>query len=96
MNKTVTITLRLTADEEKILDRVARAHGATRSEAIRTSLVGEAARIARSATLSAHDRLRRYIPAEGSAKGAHRPSALDSGRQFTELLLEKHRALRPH
>lgn len=93
MNKTVTITLRLTVDEEKILDRIARAHRATRSEAIRTALLGEAARIARAENLSGHDRLKRYIPAKGS--GRKDLSALDSKRLYVEHLVEKHRALRP-
>ncbi|MDP3542042.1 MAG: DUF6290 family protein [Elusimicrobiota bacterium] len=95
MNKKVTITLRLTVDEEKILDRIARAHGATRSEAIRTALIGEAARIARTENLSGHDQLKRYIPAEGSWKGGKKPSALDSARIWAEDLEAKHRALRP-
>ncbi|MBI2386209.1 MAG: ribbon-helix-helix protein, CopG family [Elusimicrobia bacterium] len=93
MNKTVTITLRLTADERKVLDRVARAHGATRSEAIRTALLGEAARIARTENLSGHERLKRYIPAKGS--GRKDLSALDSSRIWAEDLEAKHRALRP-
>lgn len=95
MNKKVTITLRLTVDEEKILDRVARAHRATRSEAIRTALLGEAARIARTQNLSGHDQLKRYIPAVGSGKGGKKPSALDSSRIWAEDLEAKHRALRP-
>ncbi len=95
MKKKVTITLRLTVDEEKILDRVARAHGATRSEAMRTALIGEAARIARTENLSGHDQLKRYIPAKGSAWKGKRPNALDSGRLWAEHLEAKHRALRP-
>jgi len=90
----VTITLRLTGDEEKTLDRVARAHGASRSEALRAALIAEAARLERVETMSAHDRLKRYIPAKGSAGKGKRPSALDSRRQFTEYLEEKHRAIR--
>ena len=93
MKKTVTITLRLTADERKVLDRVARAHRATRSEAIRTALIGEAARIARTENLSGHERLKRYIPARGS--GRKDLSALDSARIWAEDLEAKHRALRP-
>lgn len=96
MNKKVTVTLRLTVDEEKILDRLARAHGTTRSEALRTALIGEAARVERTQTLSAHERLKRYIPAQGSmVKGGKRPDALDSKRLWLEHLLRKHRAIRP-
>ena len=93
MKKTVTIPWRLTADERKVLDRVARAHRATRSEAIRTALIGEAARIARTENLSGHERLKRYIPARGS--GRKDLSALDSARIWAEDLEAKHRALRP-
>lgn len=95
MNKTVTITLRLTADEEKILDRVARAHGATRSEAMRTALLGEAARIERNMTMSGYERLKRYIPAKGSAWKGKRPNALDDSRAWAEALEAKHREIRP-
>lgn len=95
MKKSVTITLRLTAAEEKILDRVARAHGATRSEAMRASLLGEAARIERAESASAYDRLKGYIPARPSVWEGKRPSALDSSRTWAEDLKEKHRALRP-
>lgn len=96
MNKTVTITLRLTVDEERILDRLARAQGATRSEALRAALIGEAARIEKTQTLSAHERLKRYIPAKGSkVRGGKRPDALDSKRLWLEHLLRKHRAIRP-
>ncbi len=95
MKKTVTITLRLTADEEKILDRVARAHGATRSEAMRTALMGEAARIERTMNTSGYERLKRYIPAKGSAWKGKRPNALDDSRTWAEDLEAKHRAIRP-
>jgi hypothetical protein len=91
----VTITLRLTGDEEKTLDRVARAHGASRSEALRAALIAEAARLERVETMSAHDRLKRYIPAKGGAGKGKRPSALDSRRRFIEYLEETHRAIRP-
>lgn len=95
MKKTVTITLRLTDSEEKTLDRVARAHGASRSEALRAALSTEAARLERIETMSAYDRLKRYIPAKGSAKKGKRPSALDGARAWVDHLVEKHRALRP-
>jgi hypothetical protein len=95
MKRTVTITLRLTSDEKKTLDRVARALKTTPSEALRSVLREEAAKMSRVESLSAHDRLKRYIPAEGSARGRRKPSALNSGEQFAKLLLEKHRALRP-
>lgn len=96
MNKKVTITLRLTVDEERILDRVARARGTTRSEALRTALIMEAARIERTQNMSGHEQLKRYIPAKGSGlKGGKKPSALDSKRLWIEDLERKHRALRP-
>lgn len=90
MNKKVTITLRLTVDEEKMLDRVARSHGATRSEAIRTALVGEAARIARTENLSVHDQLKRYIP-ERRGPVRRRSLALNASEEFLKIVQEKHR-----
>ncbi len=95
MKKTVTITLRLTPEEERVLDRVARDRRATRSGALRAVLKDEGLRLAREETMSIHDRLKRYIPAQGSAWKGKRPSARDSSRQFADYLLEKHRALRP-
>lgn len=96
MNKTVTITLRLTVEEERILDRMAKAQGTSRSEALRAALIEEAARIERKQNLSGYEQLKRYIPAKGSmVKGGKRPDALDSKRLWLEHLLRKHRAIRP-
>ena len=95
MKKTVMITLRLTVDEKRTLDQVALSLRTTPSEALRSVLRGEAEKMSRLETSSAHDRLKRYIPAKGSGRGRKQFSALNSGKQFAELLWEKHRALRP-
>lgn len=96
MNKRVTITLRLTAEEEKILDRVARAQGTTRSEALRAALIRESVRIERTQSLSGHEQLKRYIPAKGSGlKGGKKPNALDGKRLWAEHVERKHREIRP-
>lgn len=96
MNKKVTITLRLTVDEERILDRVARAQRTTRSEALRAALMAESIRIERTQSLSGHEQMKRYIPAKGSGlKGGKKLNALDGKRLWAEHVERKHRAIRP-
>lgn len=95
MNKKVTITLRLTVDEERILDRVARAQGTSRSETLRAALIAEASRLERRQYQSAYEQIKRYIPAKGSGWKGRRPSALDSKRVWAEDIERKHRAIRP-
>jgi hypothetical protein len=94
MRKTVTITLRLTSDEEKVLDRVARALKATRSEALRAALKDKGLRLEREATMSVHDRLKHYIP-ERRGPVRKRSLALNSSEEFLKILQEQHRAIRP-
>lgn len=92
----MTITIRLTVHEERILDRVARAQGTTRSKVLRGALIAEATRLERKQHLSAYEQIKRYIPAKGSGlKGGKRPSALDSKRIWAEDIERKHRAIRP-
>jgi len=96
MNKKVTITLRLTVDEERMLDRVAKAQGTSRSETLRAALIAEAFRLDRKQNLSCYEQIKRYIPAKGSGlKGGKKPNALDSKRIWLEDLERKHRAIRP-
>lgn len=94
MNRKVTITLRLTAEEEKVLDRVARALRATRSEALRAVLKDRGLRLEREETMSVHDRLKHYIPA---ARGPVRKRSLayNASEEFYKILKEKHDARRP-
>jgi hypothetical protein len=93
MKKTVTITLRLTPEEEKVLDRVARALRATRSEALRAVLKDEGLRLEREETMSAHDHLKRYIP-ENRGPVRKRSLALNVSEEFLKIVLEKHRGRR--
>lgn len=93
MKKTVTVTLRLTPEEERVLDRVARALRATRSEALRAVLKDEGLRLAREQALSAHEHLKRYIPVN---PGPVRRRSLARGASagFLEIVEEKHRGRR--
>lgn len=95
MKKTVTITLRLTPEEEKVLDRVARALKATRSEALRAVLKDKGRRLEREEGMSAHDLLKGYIP---QVRGPVRKRSLarDVGDEFYKIVKEKHLARRPH
>lgn len=88
MNRKVTITLRLTAEEEKVLDRVARALRATRSEALRAVLKDKAASLAREETMTAHDHLKRYIP-ESRGPMRKRSLALNASEEFYKIVREK-------
>ncbi|MDD5301622.1 MAG: hypothetical protein PHS14_00820 [Elusimicrobia bacterium] len=89
MKKTVTITLRLTPEEEKVLDRVARALRATRSEALRAVLKDRGLRLEREETMSVHDRLKHYIP-ERRGPVRKRSLALNASEEFLKTVLEKH------
>lgn len=93
MKKSVTITLRLTPEEERVLDRVARALRATRSGALRAALRGEGRRLERERDMSAHEHLKRYIPA--NAGPVRRTSlARGAGARFLDIVEEKHRGRR--
>lgn len=93
MNRKVTITLRLTADEEKILDRVARSLRATRSEALRAVLKDKAKVLEREEKMTVHDRLKQYIPAaDGPVK--KRSVARNASEEFYNMLKEEHDARR--
>jgi predicted transcriptional regulator len=89
MKKTVTITLRLTPEEEKVLDRVARALRATRSEALRAVLKDKGLRLEREESMSAHDRLKHYIP-EALGPLRKRSLALNASEEFLKIVQEKH------
>ena len=89
MKKTVTITLRLTPDEEKVLDRVAREMRATRSEALRAVLKDKGRRLEREETMSIHDRLKHYIP-ERVGPVRKRSLAKNVKEEFLKYVLEKH------
>ena len=89
MKKTVTITLRLTADEEKVLDRVARDLRANRSEALRAVLREKGLRLEREETMSIHDRLKHYIP-ERRGPVRKRSVATNVSDEFYKILKEKH------
>jgi len=93
MNRKVTITLRLTAEEEKVLDRVARSLRATRSEALRAVLREKGAGLEREETMSAHERLKHYIPA---ASGPMRKNSLahNASEAFYQIVREKIRGRR--
>ena len=89
MKKTVTITLRLTIEEEKVLDRVASALQATRSEALRAVLRDQGRRLEREEGMSAHDRLKHYIPQQrGPVR--KRSNALNVREEVLKIILEKH------
>ena len=94
MKKTVTITLRLTPEEEKVLDRVARALRATRSEALRAVLKEKARGLEREETMTAYDHLKRYIP-ESREPMRKRSLAANVSDEFYKIVLEKHRTRRP-
>lgn len=89
MKKTVTITLRLTPEEEKVLDRVARALRATRSEALRAVLKDRGLRLEREETMTVHDRLERYIP-EARGPVRKRSLALNVSEEVLKIIQEKH------
>lgn len=89
MKKTVTITLRLTAEEEKVLDQVARALRATRSEALRAVLRDKGRRLEREEGMSAHERLKHYIP-EARGPVCKRSLALNVGPEVYQIIKEKH------
>lgn len=93
MKKTVTITLRLTSEEEKVLDRVARALRATRSEALRAVLRDKGLRLEREETMTVHDRLKHYIP-EARGPVRKRSLALNASDEFYKIVQEKHRGRR--
>lgn len=95
MKKTVTITLRLTTEEEKVLDRVARALRATRSEALRAVLRDKGRGLEREESMSAYDHLRRYIP-ESRGPVRRRSLASNASEEFYKILREKHRGRGPH
>ena len=89
MKKTVTITLRLTTEEEKVLDRVARELRATRSEALRAVLKDKGARLEREETMSAYDHFKPYIP-ERRGPVRKRSLALNVSEEFLKFVQEKH------
>lgn len=89
MKKTVTITLRLTTEEEKVLDRVARELRATRSEALRAVLRDKGRRLEREEGMTAHDRLKHYIP-EARGPVRKRSLALNVSEEFYKIVKEKH------
>lgn len=95
MKKTVTITLRLTPGEEKVLDRVARALRATRSEALRAVLKDKSASLEREETMTAYDHLKRHIP-ESRGPVRKRSLALNASEEFYKIVLEKHRGRGSH
>jgi hypothetical protein len=94
MKRTVTITLRLTAEEEKVLDRVASELRASRSEALRAVLRDRGAKLVREETMTAHDFLKHYIPKQ---RGPLRKRSLaeNVSEEFHKIVLEKHRGRRP-
>ncbi len=95
MNRKVTITLRLTAEEEKILDRVARSLRATRSEALRAVLKDKAKVLEREEKMTVHDRLKHYIPAaDGPVR--KRSLAYNASEAFYQIVKEKIRGRRSH
>jgi len=94
MKKTVTITLRLTPEEEKVLDRVAHALRATRSEALRAVLKDKGLSLQREETMTAHDWLKSYIP-ESKGPMRKRSNALNVKEEVLKIILEKH-ARRSH
>jgi hypothetical protein len=89
MKKTVTITLRLTPEEEKVLDRVARELRATRSEALRAVLRDKGRRLEQEEGMSVHDRLKHYIP-EQRGPVRKRSNALNVREEVLKIILEKH------
>jgi hypothetical protein len=91
MRKTVTITLRLTLEEEKVLNRVARVLRTTRPEALRAVLKDAGLRLKREESMSAHDRLKHYIP-ERRGPVKKRSVALHSSQEFLKMLQRKHRS----
>lgn len=88
MKKKVIITLRLTVDEEKILERVARALRATRSEALRAALREKSARLEREETMTAYDRIKHYIP-EKTGPVRKYSLALNVSDEFYKIVREK-------
>lgn len=93
MKRTVTITLRLTVEEEKVLDRVARELRASRSEALRAVLMDRGAKLEREKTMTAHDLLKHYIPEQ---RGPLRKQSLaeNAGDKIYKMLKEKYRGSR--
>ena len=89
MKKTVTITLRLTTEEEKVLDRVARELRATRSEALRAALRDQGRRLENEKGMTAYDHLKRYIP-EQRGPVRKRSNALNVREEVLKIILEKH------
>ncbi len=92
MRKPVTITVRLTTNDEKALRRVMLAMGVSRSEAMRGALADKAEKIARLETMSAHERMKHLIPPKNGGGGRR---SFDTGRQFLDILEEKRRGRRP-
>ena len=89
MKKTVTITLRLTTEEEKVLDRVARELRATRSEALRAVLRDKGRRLELEEGMSVHDHLKHYIP-EARGPVRKRSLALNVSEEVYKIIKEKH------
>ena len=89
MKKTVTITLRLTTEEEKVLDRVARELRATRSEALRAVLRDKGRRLESEKGMTVHDHLKHYIP---EARGPVRKCslALNVSEEVYKIIKVKH------
>ena len=89
MKRTVTITLRLTSGEEKVLDRVARELRATRSEALRAVLRDKGRRLEQEEGMSVHDHLKHYIP-EARGPVRKRSLALNVSEEVYKIIKEKH------
>ena len=87
MRKTVTITL--TLEEEKILNRVAREFRTTRAGALRVALREAGRKLDREETMSAHDWLKRYIP-EKRGPVRKRSNALNVREEVLKIIQEKH------
>ena len=76
-------------EEEKVLDRVARELRATRSEALRAALRDKGRQLEREEGMSAHDRLKHYIPLQ-SGPVRKRSNALNVREEVLKIILEKH------
>lgn len=89
--QTMTLTVRLKREEEKLLGEAIRRLGRSRSDLVREALVEYLNKRLDVYRRPASERLAPWI---GCVNGGNRDLSVDTGRKFTEMLLRKYRGRR--